>query len=141
MVVVFLSLIFIFHHWVPIQNSNRSFLNLIDAQISKNPDAKSVLVMDYSGYLGDVITFYGSSSLEDILTEGNSLLAAIRLTYPRFESAIICTPESVSRIHPAAKVFPLPTTKDCGLISTQADMTFNLSSYYPVRLEILPDKP
>jgi hypothetical protein len=123
------------HYWIPIQQNNRHFLAELNRQISANEDAKSLLIRDNTGYLGDVNTFFGDASLEDILTDGNSLLAAIRLSRPTFESTSICTPSGVKRRHPVAANFPIPTTQNCQETKGFADLVLVLTSLNPVRLD------
>lgn len=122
-------------YWIPVQHNNRQFLAELNKQINLTQDATSLLVRDNTGYLGDVNTFYGDAKLEDILTGGNSLLAAIRIDRPSFESSLICTPSSVERRHPVAANFPIPTTRRCEDIAESADINLQLSSLNPVRLE------
>lgn len=68
---------------------------------AESAGAKSVILRDETGTLGDVYTLYATTLTDAIGALGKNV------------SAIICTPIGVDRLHPVAQRFPIGSTERC----------------------------
>ena len=72
------------------------------ANLAETKQTTSILIVDRTGSLGDVYTFYATTLSEASTAQGKPL------------DVVICTPVDVDRLHPVARRFPIPTTSRCG---------------------------
>jgi hypothetical protein len=88
--------------WKPLMEQNVNFIKFIQTQSSSIKSPFNLIVVDYTGKLGDVNTFYA-----------DSLVSAIRFSNSNILSAEICTASGVLKNHPVADRFPIGTTQEC----------------------------
>lgn len=121
---VFFSVFYIlklFSYWYPVMEINRTTLSYVLHRTDLIDHPFRVILVDKTGLLGDVNTLY-DSVLFSAIQYGNNYVI----------SAEICTPSGVSRHHPVANRFPLPTTRDCEAVPKAGDqLVFTLESSKP----------
>lgn len=76
---------------------------------------RSVLLHDTTGLLGDVYTLLNPLFTEALAVHGQTI------------SATICTPNSIDRIHPDARRYPIPTTERCEAVQGLPAPVLNLT--------------
>ncbi len=115
-----------FHYWPALAVQNRAFLVQVKENVESHPLIESLQVRDHTGRYGDVNTFYG-----------DSLVSALRYSYPSISKAEICTVRNTIRFHPIADRYPIATTKECAEIDESFDLYVEILDYDPLRLKLL----
>ena len=119
-----------FTYYKFITTVNASVISDINSVTNKAKIRSSVVLIDDTGRFGDVNSLYGSSSLENILTQGNSLLSALNFLNPNIDNADICTKSGIIAFSPIAERFPLPAVQNCsGLNLSNYSYVFEVKNY------------
>jgi hypothetical protein len=108
-------------YWKPLMQHNIEFREYVESQTSEIKEPFALKIVDHTGMLGDVNTFYA-----------NALISAVYFSNPNITSAEICTFPGITRFHPIAVRFPLPTTKYCETADAQGLMIIEIFKLNPL---------
>lgn len=111
------------NYWVTIRNTHQQLIGAINTKLEVESGSHSLLVVDQSGRLGDVNTFYN-----------DTLFEALKIENVDLEKATICTQVGVRRLHYIAARFPLSTTPDCGIVTgASKELVMIVTSLNPLK--------
>jgi hypothetical protein len=128
LVISFFIILMTATYYNKITNSSTEIINQINDSVDARQSSISIRVIDSSGEIGDVNLLYGNSELSELLSSGNSLLAALNILNKNIMSVSTCREENTQLRYPISARFPLPTPEECLDYNTRKyDYVFRVS--------------
>ena len=128
LVISFFIILMTATYYNKITNSSTEIINQINDSVDARQSSISIRVIDSSGEIGDVNLLYGNSELSELLSSGNSLLAALNFLNKNIMSVSTCREENTQLRYPISARFPLPTPEECLDYNTRKyDYVFRVS--------------